>query len=52
MRAENIERADLVVCSKSGVLGRVAGHIRREGWNIKRLTADELKNRSALSALP
>jgi butyrate kinase len=47
MQAENIERVDLVVCNKSGVLGRVAGHIRREGWNIKRLTVDELKDRHA-----
>ncbi|MDR2767769.1 MAG: butyrate kinase [Treponema sp.] len=35
------ERVELFVLNKSGVLGRVAGHIRREGWNIKRLAVDE-----------
>ena len=35
------ERVELVVLNKPGVLGRVAGHIRHEGWNIKRLTVDE-----------
>jgi len=34
----------LVVLNKPGVLGRVAGHIRHEGWNIKRLTVDESEN--------
>ncbi|MDR2210847.1 MAG: butyrate kinase [Spirochaetaceae bacterium] len=36
------ERVELLVLNKPGVLGRVAGHIRREGWNIKRLMVDEL----------
>ncbi|MDR0586273.1 MAG: butyrate kinase [Treponema sp.] len=35
------ERVELVVLNKPGVLGRVAGHIRHEGWNIKRLVVDE-----------
>ena len=35
------DRVELVVLNKPGVLGRVAGHIRREGWNIKHLTVDE-----------
>ena len=30
-----------MVLNKTGVLDRVAGHIRREGWNIKRLVVDE-----------
>ena len=34
----------MVVLNKPGVLGRVAGHIRHEGWNIKRLTVDESEN--------
>ena len=38
------EQVELVVLNKPGVLGRVAGHIRREGWNIKRLTVDEDEN--------
>jgi butyrate kinase len=37
----NAERVELVVINKPGVLGRVIGHIRREGWNIKRLIVDE-----------
>jgi len=40
------ERVELVVLNKPGVLGRVAGHIRHEGWNIKRLTVDENVNES------
>ncbi|MDR0503068.1 MAG: butyrate kinase [Treponema sp.] len=38
---KKIERVELVVLNKLGVLGRVAGHIRHEGWNIKRLSVDE-----------
>ena len=38
------ERVELVVLNKPGVLGRVAGHIRHEGWNIKRLSVDENDN--------
>ena len=41
MKTKKCERVELVVLNKPGVLGRVAGHIRREGWNIKRLTVDE-----------
>jgi butyrate kinase len=41
MTAKKTERVELVVLNKPGVLGRVAGHIRHEGWNIKRLTVDE-----------
>jgi butyrate kinase len=37
------ERVELVVLNKPGVLGRVVGHIRHEGWNIKRLIVDEDK---------
>jgi len=43
MTASKTERVELVVLNKPGVLGRVAGHIRHEGWNIKRLTVDEDK---------
>ena len=41
MRDKKTERVELVVLNKTGVLDRVAGHIRREGWNIKRLVVDE-----------
>ena len=41
MTAKKTERVELVVLNKPGVLGRVAGHIRHEGWNIKRLVVDE-----------
>ena len=41
MTAKKTERVELVVLNEPGVLGRVAGHIRHEGWNIKRLTVDE-----------
>ena len=41
MAAKKTESVELVVLNVPGVLGRVAGHIRREGWNIKRLSADE-----------
>ena len=43
MTEKRTERVELVVLNEPGVLGRVAGHIRREGWNIKRLTVDEAK---------
>ncbi|MDR0600171.1 MAG: butyrate kinase [Treponema sp.] len=46
MTAKKTERVVLAVLNKSGVLGRVAGHIRHEGWNIKRLTVDEDENGS------
>jgi butyrate kinase len=38
---QKTERVELLVLNKPGVLGRVAGHIRHEGWNIKRLMVDE-----------
>ncbi|MDR2313305.1 MAG: butyrate kinase [Spirochaetaceae bacterium] len=38
---QKTERVELLVANKPGVLGRVAGHIRHEGWNIKRLMVDE-----------
>jgi butyrate kinase len=41
MSGKKTERVELVVLNEPGVLGRVAGHIRHEGWNIKRLTVDE-----------
>ncbi|GHV85601.1 hypothetical protein AGMMS50230_12090 [Spirochaetia bacterium] len=44
MNTKKTERVELTVLNKSGVLGRVAGHIRREGWNIKRLVVDEDNN--------
>jgi len=34
------ERIELIVQNTPGVLGRVAAHIRFEGWNIKRLLVD------------
>ena len=37
-----VERAELIVRNYPGVLERVVMHIRREGWNIKRLTVNEL----------
>ncbi|MDR2072022.1 MAG: butyrate kinase [Spirochaetaceae bacterium] len=40
---QKTERVELVVVNKPGVLGRVAGHIRHEGWNIKRLMVDEFR---------
>jgi acetolactate synthase small subunit len=39
---KTIERVVLVVLNKPGVLGRVAGYIRHEGWNIKRLLVDQI----------
>ncbi|MCL2478668.1 MAG: butyrate kinase [Treponema sp.] len=41
MAEKKTERVELTVLNEPGALGRVAGHIRREGWNIKRLTVDE-----------
>ena len=38
MANRKTERVELTVLNKPGVLGRVAGHIRHEGWNIKRLS--------------
>ncbi len=38
------ERVELLVQNIPGVLGRVAGQIRNEGWNIKRLYVDETEN--------
>jgi acetolactate synthase small subunit len=46
---ENVSsRVELVVLNKPGVLGRVVGHIRREGWNIKRLAVDEAQEGSSV----
>jgi ACT domain-containing protein len=44
MERRTIEKVALIVLNKSGVLGRVAGHIRHEGWNIKRLLVDEIED--------
>lgn len=38
---KTVERVELSVQNIPGVLGRVVGHIRHEGWNIKRLLVDE-----------
>ena len=35
---QKTERVELTVLNKPGVLDKVAGHIRHEGWNIKRLS--------------
>jgi butyrate kinase len=40
--ALNVERVDLIVRNTPGVLERVVIHIRREGWNIKRLDVREI----------
>ena len=40
MTNQKTERVELIVLNKPGVLGRVAGHIRHEGWNIKRLSVE------------
>ena len=40
MSTPKSERVELLVQNIPGVLGRVAAHIRLEGWNIKRLFAD------------
>ena len=41
MEKKKIERVELMVLNRPGVLGSLVGHIRREGWNIKRLFVDE-----------
>ncbi|MCL2243150.1 MAG: butyrate kinase [Treponema sp.] len=46
------EHVELIVQNKPGVLGRVAGHIRHEGWNIKRLTVDENANDTGMENAP
>ncbi len=38
------ERVELLVKNIPGVLMQVVGHIRNEGWNIKRLWVDETEN--------
>lgn len=43
MADKKTERVELVVLNKPGVLGRVVSHIRHEGWNIKRLSVDEVE---------
>jgi len=40
MSTPKSERVELLVQNIPGVLGRVASHIRLEGWNIKRLQVD------------
>ncbi|MDR1836793.1 MAG: butyrate kinase [Treponema sp.] len=40
MNMPKSERVELLVQNTPGVLGRVAAHIRLEGWNIKRLFVD------------
>jgi butyrate kinase len=42
MATKKTEKVELIVLNKTGVLGRVVTHIRREGWNIKRLAVDEV----------
>ena len=44
MRERKTEHVELTVINRPGVLGRVVGHIRREGWNIKRLFVDEIES--------
>ena len=39
-----IQRVELTVTNKPGVLDRVIIHIRHEGWNIKRLTAEDIED--------
>jgi len=50
MTAKKTERVELIVLNEPGVLGRVAGHIRHEGWNIKRLAVDEDEKPAGASA--
>ena len=38
------EKVKMLVENKPGVLNRIVGHIRHEGWNIKRLAVDEIEN--------
>ncbi|MCL2834216.1 MAG: butyrate kinase [Treponema sp.] len=52
MIEKNTELVELTVLNEPGVLGRVAGHIRREGWNIKRLTVDETGFRNETPQTP
>jgi butyrate kinase len=47
MENQKTEQVELIVINKPGVLGRVVGHIRREGWNIKRLAVDETETAGA-----
>ncbi|GHV26665.1 putative butyrate kinase [Clostridia bacterium] len=42
MSISNTERVELTVTNIPGVLGRVVIHIRREGWNIKRLHVEDV----------
>jgi butyrate kinase len=51
MTVKKTEWVELVVLNEPGVLGRVAGHIRHEGWNIKRLTVDEDENNAGTSTM-
>jgi butyrate kinase len=44
MSAKKVERAELVVLDKHGVLDQITGHIRQQGWNIKRLDIGEHEN--------
>ena len=39
-----VQRVELVVLNKPGVIDRIIIHIRHEGWNIKRLYADQLES--------
>jgi butyrate kinase len=41
MGTQKSERVELLVKNTPGVLGRIASQIRLEGWNIKRLFADD-----------
>ena len=38
---KQVEKVELLVQNRPGVLNRVVGHIRHEGWNIKSLNVDE-----------
>lgn len=42
----SIERVELRVQNAPGVLGRIVGQIRHEGWNIKRLLTDETDDKN------
>ena len=48
MNTENSERVELLVQNVPGVLGRVAAQIRLEGWNIKRLFADDFSDNTSV----
>ena len=43
-KKDKIEHIEMSVINKPGVLGRVVGHIRHEGWNIKKLSVDETES--------